>query len=359
MLVVIFIICLVIPSYLAIGLLFISKKETTIVKDNRTGISVIIPFRNEKKNLPALLKCLKHLKLDLSDEVLLVNDQSDELDLDLFRDLPLGIRLVNIDKSAISSKKFALTDGISQAKNDWILTVDADCIFDESFLLNKKKYALNEVDMVVAPVDAHSSQRGFWNLIACIELIVLQTITKAGINSNVLILANGANLLFKKSSWLKVGGYKAHRHISSGDDVLLLQSFKEHEMKISYQQSLNSGFSTLVANSCKSWFNQRIRWASKSSHVASFKESFISLSLLFWMFNFIPGILWFGPIYLLVLILEALLLKSLSPIPVKLKVIFAWPIFRGIYPFLVVLIFFASRVVQNPTWKGRPVIKQP
>lgn len=356
--VVIFIFCLIVPFYLASWLLFTSKKENTTLSEASTGISMIIPFRNENKNLPILLKCLSNLKLESNDEVLLVNDQSDDLDLHLFCDLPCGIRLINIDKDVLSSKKKALTKGISQSKNDWILTVDADCKFDDSYLLNKKKFANHKVDMVVAPVDGHFNNKSFWKLIAYIELIVLQTITKAGINSNILVLANGANLMFKKSSWMKVGGYRTHMNISSGDDVLLLQAFKEQKMNITYQHSLNAGFSTLLEDSCSGWINQRIRWASKSSHVAGLKEGFITLSLLIWMFNFIPGVLWFSPFYLLVLIVEFLLLKLTCPLPIKLNTIFTWPIFRVIYPFLVVLVFFASVVVKNPKWKGRPVLKQ-
>jgi len=355
----VFFICIVLPFYL---MLWISANTGSIESDEpnlEIGISLIIPFRNEENNLPDLINCLGNLQLNDNDEVILVDDQSENSSASRLRGFPSAFRLIEINEGIQSSKKHALSIAILQAKNNWILTTDADCVFSESWL-NVKRKGIQEhhCDMIISPVSGIPVETGFYSLISHIELLVLQTITRAGVNNESAFLANGANLMFKKSAWEKVGQYQSHAHLASGDDVLLMNSFKEAGLKILYHQNNDATVITKLRNKRSDWFNQRLRWASKANHLNGWKEKLHAFFFMLWMINFIPGLLAFGPMYTLVIIPELLLLRLYSPIQMSANDALFWPVFRIVYPFLVLFVFILTFTKSNTYWKGRP-IKQP
>ncbi|MEX1189553.1 MAG: glycosyltransferase [Bacteroidia bacterium] len=352
----IFIICFMVPFYLMLWISANAKEEELPGNVIIPPVSLIIPFRNEEKYLPGLVECLRNLILEVGDEVILVNDQSEYLELKHFENLPHSVRLIHIKKGIISSKKHALTLAIRDAANDWILTTDADCIYSKNWLKSKKKgIRSHNCDMIVSPLSSIPLENGFFSLVSNVELLVLQTITRAAVINKSGFLANGANLMFRKSVWEKVGAYTSHEHLASGDDVLLLSSFKSHGYSVVYDHGAENTVLTYLNNDMQDWFNQRIRWISKRQNIHSWKEILISSLFLIWMFNFIPGLLQFGLLYTLVIIPELLLLKLYSPIHVNFKSAAFWPIFRLVYPFLVIVIVILSITKKNPTWKGRPL----
>lgn len=356
MVVFVFLICIVLPFYL---MLWISANTVSIEPEEPAfdkGISLIIPFRNEDNNFTDLINCLENLHLNAQDEVILVDDQSDSSCADKFQNLSSAFRLIEIDKDIVSSKKHALSVAIKQAQNDWILTTDADCVFSESWLNAKRKGIQKQnCDMIISPVSAIALESGFFSIVSHIELVVLQTITRAAVKNECPFLANGANLMFKKSAWEKVGQYQSHEHLASGDDVLLLNSFKKAGLKILYHLDNDATVITKIRNNRVEWFNQRLRWASKTQHLNGWKEKLHAFFFILWMINFIPGLIAFGPMYALVLIPELLLLKFYSPIQISLNDALLWPIFRMIYPFLVFYMFILSFTTSNIYWKGRPI----
>lgn len=101
--------------------------------DDQITFSIVIPFRNEAPNLPDLLKSLSRLNYDkLFFEVILVNDESSdsfEHIIDSYKELEtLNLRLINNFRKSNSPKKDAIDVAILKAKNEWIITTDADCI---------------------------------------------------------------------------------------------------------------------------------------------------------------------------------------------------------------------------------------
>ncbi len=323
---------------------------------SREGISLIIPFRDESKNLTDLIACLENLNLDVSDEVILVDDQSTVSIKEVVSHLAPSVKLIEIEKGIISSKKHALTRAILEAKNEWVLTTDADCIFSESWLHTKRKgIQPHNCDMILSPVSGMAVEMGFFSLISHIELLVLQTITKAAVNNNIPFLANGANLLFRKSAWEKVGRYNSHLQLASGDDVLLMNSFKAAGLKIVYHDDAEATVITKIRNKRNDWFSQHLRWASKTKHLSGFNEYLHAVFFLLWMINLLPGMMVFGPMYALVIIPELLLLRLFAPIQMNANDALFWPVFRVLYPAMVIFIMILSVSNSRNYWKGRPV----
>lgn len=78
-------------------------------------------------------------------------------------------------------------------------------------------------------------------------------------------MCNGANLAYEKTAFNEVKGFKNIDHIASGDDMLLMQKISvKYPDGIAYLKAAAAIVETRHAHGMKAFFNQRIRWASKT-----------------------------------------------------------------------------------------------
>ena len=100
-----------------------------------TGFSVIIPARNEERNIIGSLEsvCAQHYPTNLL-QIIAIDDCSTDKTWDLVRNFRPGERLINStrlgeveDVGFSAHKKRAIETGIAISRNDVIVTTDADC----------------------------------------------------------------------------------------------------------------------------------------------------------------------------------------------------------------------------------------
>ncbi len=317
------------------------------------NISLIIPFRDEASQIPNLLNSLAKLNLLDGDEILLVDDHSSDGGISSAYKVRSEIQVLGSPANQIGSKKNALSIGIHHAKNEWILTSDADCTFDPEWLNTWRRHLCSSVNMFIGPVFLINEDFSIAALFNHAENACLQVIALASAQHKQPLICSGANLLFRKSIWELVGGYKSHIQIPSGDDVLLMQSFQEYDSSkvCAYFDKSNVARTQSVSN-WKSWFLQRRRWASKTGHLANNIQKLHAVLLIVWVFVFPIALFLFGPMYFFMLIPEMLLIGLFSW---KLNTIFKlwmWPIFRVFYPGLLIILPLTSFIWPS-TWKKR------
>ena len=122
---------IIIPCYLLIWLISgIYSNEKRPVQSKQNNISLIIPFRDEAALIHALLDSLSKLNLKTGDEIILIDDHSSDGGISSEYNLRSEIQVLESPANQTGSKKNALSIGIHHAKNEWILTSDADCTFD-------------------------------------------------------------------------------------------------------------------------------------------------------------------------------------------------------------------------------------
>ena len=238
--------------------------------DDQITFSIVIPFRNEAPNLPDLLKSLSRLNYDkLFFEVILVNDESSdsfEHIIDSYKELEtLNLRLINNFRKSNSPKKDAIDVAILKAKNEWIITTDADCIVPFDWLRTLNNFIqFHTPKMIVMPV-SYISGGSMIESFQTLELLSLQSATIGGFGINRPFLCNGANLAYQKSSFLRVDGFTGNENIASGDDIFLLEKMlHEYPSKIKYLKSKEVVIKTRMVKDLRALFHQRIRWAAKS-----------------------------------------------------------------------------------------------
>ena len=155
------------------------------------------------------------------------------------------------------------------AKNEYILTLDADVYFEADFFINVLKQ-IDDQDCIVLPVRPFAHQNKVIQHLDVLEFKSLQTATFGSLGIGQPFLSNGANLLFKKKTFLEVDGYSGNSQVSSGDDQFLLNKFRKAKKKITGVLDSSVMVTTLAESSFLEFFRQRIRWSSKSFAVRNF-----------------------------------------------------------------------------------------
>ena len=257
-----------------------------------THISIIIPARNESENmnrfLPSILE--QHYPAELFD-VTVVNDHSTDdtsLQVKLLQENYPNLYLIelseHLDKTTNAYKKKAIEIAIAQCKGDWVLTTDADCMATSDWLLQYDAFIQQEQPVLVAAPVMFFNTGSFLCLFQVLDFLSLQGITAAAVGAGSHAMCNGANLAYQKKAFYEVGQFQGIDHVASGDDMLLMQKIKQrYPGKLGYLYDSKAIIQTTAMPDWKSFFNQRIRWASKASGYQD--RSIFWVLLLVYLFN--------------------------------------------------------------------------
>lgn len=312
-------------------------------------ITVIIPFRNEENNLLRLIESIKLLDIKPF-EILWINDHSEDNSISILQNNIEDAKIIHLTTTE-TGKKTAIEKGILKANGDYILTWDADITFAPNYF--KTLNSFPQLDMIVLPVRMKSQSfiQYFYELDYYLVNAVNQILSKFG-NP---IVANGANLLFKKTSYEECSSLNYHRTISSGDDMFLLNDFIQHKKDIRLVSNVNCCVETNCPSTIFSFLQQRIRWISKTSQLNNSKSKLFGIIAISYNFLFLLIFLSGNYIYLPIkVIIDSILLSRLL-IQLNRKALFMFiPFFSIVHPFYMFTLFILSKVY-TPEWKGRKV----
>jgi cellulose synthase/poly-beta-1,6-N-acetylglucosamine synthase-like glycosyltransferase len=233
--------------------------------------TVLIPARNEAPNISNCLDSLVNQNYPRDKlEIIVIDDDSEDNTGEIVESYSSKypyIRLIHLGQCppGVSPKKRALQVGVEAAEGEIILTTDADCWASPNWISEMITHFEPEVGMVIGYVGfSKASEKKLFHKIQSLEFIGL---TMAGIGSAGAgdpIIANGANLAFRRSVFKQVGGYRGEDHIISGDDDLLLQKIDQTtNWDIKAGISPGSFVFTQPLSGIFTFIKQRIRWASK------------------------------------------------------------------------------------------------
>jgi len=329
-----------------------------------TFVSIILPVRNEEKNILAILQCIAKQNYQKDKfEIIVVDDLSTDNTSDLVSKAAIqNLRFVRLSHG--QGKKKAIEEGITQARGTLIITTDADCSMNESWLSTIVSfYEGKKPKMIVSPV-LLKNENGFQQIVQSQELTVLTASACASLYYNSPILCSGANFAYEKETFLSVNGFEGVDKTATGDDVFLMQKVhKKFPGEIKYLRSKDAIVYTHPEKTTSAALSQRKRWASKSF---SYGLSYIAgIALLVFLTNFlifisgilsainIKFVLVFAITFLAKLIVDFMLLYSSS-------VFFSKRTYPVLFLFssLIYLLYVSVIGLVSPftsyTWKGRP-----
>ena len=288
-------------------------------------VSIVIAPRNEEKNLATLFRSLERLEYPRERfEVILVDDHSEDgshaLCEDFAKKSAMNVKVLQLT-GRLSGKKNALEHGIKASSYDYILVTDADCEVVPKWITAMQP--AGDWDFVSGPVMYKKGSSWFSPLLQ-LDLAALIALGGSRIRRGQPVLANGANMMFSKKAFDKVGGYSGNLHIASGDDVFLMKSIAAKGGKVAFQKSKDALVQT---NHPESWTDlvvQRMRWARKTQMNITSREMnvpfllvlcylFYTLFVVYTVFNpyqaFIPAVITFLFKYLVDLLFFGRILK--------------------------------------------------
>jgi len=356
-------------TFLIIYILFISAlifgfgkiaKNKAIELQPKTTYSIVVPFRNEAENLPKLLHSISLLNYPSAlFEVILVDDASEEEFK--IQNLKFKIQIIKNIRKSNSPKKDAIETAIKTAKNEWIISTDADCLVQKDWLLSIANYIQSTNKKMVAAGVCYLQKRSFLNDFQTLDFLSLQGATIGSFGIGKPFMCNGANFAYSKAFFNALKGFEGNENIASGDDVFLLQKAVLKEPKsVGFLYDFKSIVATQSVTTWKELFMQRVRWAAKSTKYSSVFGKTVALVVfaanLCWLLSFTLWLigkldpnyfmLFIGSKFLIDLIL---LQKTAYFFKTKLSLVLLSSLF---YPFFSATVALYS-LFGKYTWKGR------
>ena len=350
---------------------FSLREEVNQSFETTLTVSIIIPFRNEEKNLSNIINALKNQTYDKAlMEFVFVDDHSDDGSFSLCettfnKEGYENFKLFRLSDDEGFSKKAALRKGIEKASGEIIITTDADCTMHEHWILSLVRcFEKTESDIISAPVYLEDHGR-FFGMLQQLEFSSLIACGAGAIYFNKGFLANGANLAFCKSVYFELDLQNSYKNFSSGDDVFLMLAARK-KYKITFLKSAVSIVSTDAPGTFREFFSQRIRWASKSKGYKDFISTATSLIVfLFCTILIFSGILSLFDIIWLWMTVALFFAKIIIDFPIvmgvmsfykkKKRMLFYVPM-QLLYSFYVFIVGLFSLFLPF-NWKGRRLKK--
>lgn len=328
------------------------------------AVSVIISAHNELENLQRLLPELMEQQYP-DFEVIVVNDRSSDGSEDyltVFKKAHAKLKVISLEQipAHITAKKYALTMGIKNAKNDLLVFTDADCLpASPQWLAAMAGPFRQEQKKIVLGFSQYEKEKGLLNTFIRYETLHTGLMYLGSALAGHPYMGVGRNLAYRKSFFLEKKGFIKHRTISGGDDDLFVnQNGNKSNTAVMY------GPEALVYSIPKKkwgeWYRQKLRhlqigkWYKKRNK--TFLGLYLAAQLLFWITFIVLLSLWIEP-YIVIsgfLIRNILLYYSILAGSRKLGDKFAeWHVFLLDFLFLFYHFFIglAAFFTKRTKWK--------
>ena len=338
----------------------------------KTKISILIPARNEADNIGACLDSIQQQNYppDLF-EVIVINDHSEDTTAEIVRSFKFA-KLIELSdhlqsKSINSYKKKAIEIAITKSSGNLIVCTDADCIAPKNWLKYFASiYENTQAKFIAGPVNFYKEQ----NLIErfqSLDFVGMMCVTGAGIHGQFMNTCNGANLAYDKNAFYEVNGFEGINNIASGDDILLMHKMsKAFPDKIAFLKNRNATIFTKAKPTVKSFFNQRLRWATKNSGYGEWEIIFILAMVLFLCMSIVFSLLswpYFGGIMLMAFgfqlffktLADYFFLGKMSTYFHKNELMKSFIPAQFLHILYIVVVGIAGNFVKRYEWKGREV----
>ncbi len=254
------------------GLARLTKGTNTI----EHTITIIIPARNEEKNIG---ECLHSLLLQHYPKekfsIIVVDDRSTDTTANVVREISQQtgfiVTLLSSDEPSLirSPKIRALTRGIQHSSSEIIVTTDADCIAPPDWISTINSYFETRVGIVTGvTVYKKNQQRNsmFWG-IQFLDFLSYTAIAAGAIGMNKVLVSNGSNMAFRTQAFNETGGFETLTHLNTGDDSLLAQKIVGNgkwKPRFAFEES-----AAIVTHAVSTWkevLHQRMRWVGQTAY---------------------------------------------------------------------------------------------
>ena len=228
------------------------------------GLSVIIPFCNEEQRILPLIESINQAHLPDAIEFIFVDDGSTDKTYSVISsNIRTPFKLIR--NEGRPGKKGGVQTAVRQANYSHIITLDADVSFSPLYLIEAACF--NQDDLTIFPVRMKGGN--FVQQVGSFEFSFLQLLTFGLAGYGQPLLCNGANLGFRRSTYLELDPDRDDYGVASGDDIFLLREMKKQ------QKHITAISNTSVLVTTQRWFGKM----AKMMNIPSFLSIFLLISI--------------------------------------------------------------------------------
>lgn len=361
--------CLI--AFFYVGLLAIilrTKRQNKLpISSIQNSFSIVISARNEAAFISKCLQSIINQNYNLEKfEIIVINDHSTDDTLNIInqfkhqnsipmhRDKISIIDLADFDK--IDNKKQAITKGIEQAKFDYIILTDADCIRGNNWIKTINQFInISAPKMVYAPVGF--AAKNIFEKLQALEFAGLVGVGAAAMELKYPNMCSAANLILEKAVFFEVNGYADNMHVISGDDEFLMHKiFKKYPNQVQFLHQKEAIVLTGANGTLNQLTEQRKRWVSKSTKYENRYITFILVMAYFYNISMVVNLFidWHLALNQIIfkMIIEGIFLVTILKLFGKTKLILLLPLAEIFHVLYVIIIgIWANFGTYN--WKGR------
>ncbi|MEI6523050.1 MAG: glycosyltransferase [Bacteroidota bacterium] len=332
----------------------------------KNNISVIVPIKNEAKNISSLFKSFAEQNFPSNlVQIFIVDDCSTDNSLEEIEKTKALYPLLKITliKNHGQGKKQAINTAMLIAQTKYVVLTDADSIHSKNWLLAIAAFCETFQPKLLVGAVFMKSSNFFQDFQAC-DYAAMQIIGANLLQKAQPVLCSGANLTVERESFLGANPYQSNIDIASGDDMFIMQSFihKYGKEAIKFLNTSNSFSFTKAKENLNEYVEQRIRWASKTKYYLKSSTTLLGLLvfgihlsllllLIFSFFNY-KIVLVFCIVYLIKTILEYLIFKDAEK-KYELKFPLKWfAVFQVLQIIFIPILALISVFKKNTNWKA-------
>lgn len=256
-------------------------------------VSLIMAARNEAERIRPCLQALAAQTYPGEKlELIIADDRSTDKTPAILNDSRKEFHratIIRIDDvpDGVSPKKYALSQALSKAGGEIIISTDADCTPPPSWILQIVACFAKDVGLV-AGFAPFRDKPGILSKMLQLENFAAGFVAAGGIGWQTGITCTGRNLAYRANLITSIDGFREHMHSLSGDDDLLLQQVTQKgKWHAFFCRSAEAAVYSDPALSWRDYINQRRRHVSASRFYAK------KLQFGYLLFNLANLCLWF------------------------------------------------------------------
>lgn len=253
--------------------------------------SVVIAARNEQNTIGRCLESVFSQTFPQERyEVIVVNDRSDDHTSDICeeycrRNPAMSHMVIRETPPGVAPKKYAVTAGIAQARNEVVVLTDADCVVPAGWLSAIDRNFTDSTDLVqgVTAYEYPGRMGRFFFNVQAVDFLSHGVVAAAAMGAGLPLNSNANNFAFRKKAYENARGYGSVKKVVSGDDDLLLQRIAQNRKgSVSFMTDPAGAVITRPTPTLRAMFEQRKRWGSKTVNYGPGQVVFLGGVFLFY-----------------------------------------------------------------------------
>ena len=323
-------------------------------------ISVLIPARNEEKNIPFILEDLKNQSYK-NIEVIVFNDQSSDDTAEIVRRFAAAdnrFRLINSMglPPGWLGKNNACHQLALQAAGNFLLFVDADVRVKsgiiESGLAQMQKHHLKLLTIFPKQIMKTTGEKIVVPLMNSILLSLLPLILTRVSKRPSLAAGNGQFMFFEKNSYFEL---LPHEKVKQNpvEDIFIARLYKKQKKKMQCM----TGNETI---SCRMYRGLHESIAGLSRSLPHFFGGNFLVAFLYWLITtfgifiiafYLPFVYFTVTMIIIIATKTAISISSRQPVIQNIL----WGIVQQLFMGVIVILSYTNKLLKKSQWKGRNI----